>query len=50
MKHLLKTIKFFLTPRVEYNGKVYTLKEANNMIPAHPNCGCAWAPVVELPK
>lgn len=26
--------------------KEYTLKEARGMIPAHPNCRCAWAPKI----
>ena len=27
----------------QHNGDVYTLKEADGMIPAHPNCLCSWA-------
>lgn len=32
------------------DGKVFTLKEARGMIPLHPNCRCAWLPVVQQPK
>jgi SPP1 gp7 family putative phage head morphogenesis protein len=31
------------------NGKKYPIKETRGMIPVHPNCGCAWAPVIEIP-
>ncbi len=27
-------------------GKVFSLDESRGMIPAHPNCRCAWLPVV----
>lgn len=27
-------------------GKTYTLEEARGMLPAHPNCRCAWTPKV----
>lgn len=32
------------------NGQEFTLKEAQNLIPAHPQCGCAWSPIVEIPR
>lgn len=28
-------------------GKVYTLAQARGVIPVHPNCRCAWIPVVK---
>lgn len=28
----------------------YTIDEARTMIPLHPNCRCAWTPVVEDPR
>jgi len=28
----------------------YTLKQARGLIPAHPNCRCAWIPVVSSPS
>jgi SPP1 gp7 family putative phage head morphogenesis protein len=28
----------------------YTIEEARTMIPLHPNCRCAWTPVVENPR
>lgn len=28
-------------------GRVYTLSEARGIIPVHPNCRCAWIPVVK---
>lgn len=31
-------------------GKEYTLTEARGVIPVHPNCRCAWLPVVTDPK
>lgn len=31
------------------DGKVFTLKQARGMIPLHPNCRCAWLPVVQQP-
>jgi len=27
-------------------GRVYTIKEARGLIPFHPNCRCAWVPVL----
>lgn len=27
-------------------GRVYTLSEARGLIPVHPNCRCAWVPVL----
>ena len=30
-----------------FNNKIYKMDEAQGVIPAHPNCRCAWAPVVE---
>lgn len=30
-------------------GKVYTLDEADGLIPVHPNCRCTWLPVVDVP-
>lgn len=29
------------------NEKTYTLAQAHGVIPVHPNCRCAWLPVVE---
>lgn len=31
------------------SGQVFTLDEADGMIPIHPNCRCAWLPVVDDP-
>ena len=31
-------------------GKRYSVDEARGLIPVHPNCRCAWLPVVEDPK
>lgn len=31
-------------------GKVYTVKDARGLIPLHPNCRCAWIPVLTEPK
>lgn len=28
-------------------GKVFKIKDARGRIPAHPNCRCAWLPVIE---
>lgn len=28
---------------LQHSGEVYTLKQADGMIPAHPNCLCSWA-------
>jgi SPP1 gp7 family putative phage head morphogenesis protein len=33
----------------ELAGKVYTLDEAEGVIPVHPNCRCAWLPVATVP-
>jgi SPP1 gp7 family putative phage head morphogenesis protein len=30
----------------ELEGKTYTIDEARGVIPVHPNCRCAWVPVV----
>jgi len=30
----------------ELEGNVYSIDEARGMIPVHPNCRCAWLPVV----
>lgn len=30
------------------HGGVYSLEEARGLIPVHPNCRCAWLPVVDL--
>lgn len=27
-------------------GQIYTIEEAQGMLPLHPNCRCAWSPVV----
>ncbi len=32
------------------DGKIFDLKEARGMIPRHPNCRCAWLPVVNFDK
>lgn len=31
----------------ELEGQVYSVSEAHGIIPVHPNCRCAWLPVVE---
>lgn len=31
-------------------GQRYTVDEAHGLIPIHPNCRCAWRPVVKVPK
>lgn len=31
-------------------GKTFTMQEAQGVIPVHPNCRCAWLPVVENPR
>ena len=31
-------------------GQVYKIDQARGMIPLHPNCRCAWIPVVNRPK
>jgi len=28
---------------LQHSGEIYTLKQAEGMIPAHPNCLCSWA-------
>ena len=30
----------------EFSGDVFTIDEARGMIPWHPNCRCAWTPVI----
>lgn len=30
----------------ELEGKVYSIEEARGVIPVHPNCRCAWIPMV----
>lgn len=32
------------------SGVVFTLTEARGIIPVHPNCRCAWAPSIKVPK
>lgn len=32
------------------DGMVFKLEKARGMIPLHPNCRCAWLPVVKQPK
>lgn len=34
----------------DLNGDTFTIAEARGKIPAHPNCRCAWIPVVEEPE
>lgn len=34
----------------EREGDILSIEEARGLIPLHPNCRCAWAPVVENPK
>jgi SPP1 gp7 family putative phage head morphogenesis protein len=31
-------------------GSVYTIEDARGVIPVHPNCRCAWSPVVRDPS
>lgn len=31
-------------------GTEYTIQEAHGIIPVHPNCRCAWLPVIKNPK
>lgn len=31
-------------------GKIYPISEASGIIPVHPNCRCAWLPVVTDPE
>ena len=35
---------------LDMDGVVFTIKEARGRIPAHPNCRCAWLPVIEEAK
>ena len=28
-------------------GAVFTIREARGLIPLHPNCRCAWLPVID---
>ena len=30
----------------ELEGKIYSIEESRGVIPVHPNCRCAWIPVV----
>ena len=30
-----------------YEGQVFTVEEARNMVPLHPNCRCAWTPFLK---
>ncbi len=30
----------------DYEGKTFAMNEARNLIPLHPNCRCAWIPLV----
>ena len=32
----------------DLEGQTYTLEEARGIIPVHPNCRCAWLPVVPI--
>lgn len=34
----------------ELESKTFTLQEAHGIIPLHPNCRCAWLPVVGTPS
>ena len=34
----------------DLEGQTFTLAEARGVIPVHPNCRCAWLPVVENPR
>jgi SPP1 gp7 family putative phage head morphogenesis protein len=34
----------------DLEGKVYTIEDARGVIPVHPNCRCAWLPVIDVPK
>jgi SPP1 gp7 family putative phage head morphogenesis protein len=31
-------------------GRTFTMQEAQGVIPVHPNCRCAWLPVVANPR
>ncbi len=33
---------------LELDGQVFKLSEARGMLPRHPNCRCAWKPVIRL--
>ena len=33
-----------------FDGETYSMEEARGMLPAHPNCRCAWVPHVEAPS
>lgn len=35
---------------IPLDEKIFDLKEARGMIPRHPNCRCAWLPVVNFDK
>jgi|GEM_PF-4093899 len=44
---LVKTVRWFSNPGacelcVEEHGQVYTVAEAQGLIPKHPNCRCTW--------
>lgn len=34
----------------DMEGQTFTMEEAEGMIPLHPNCRCAWLPVVSNPQ
>jgi len=34
----------------ELEGRVFKLREARGLIPVHPNCRCAWIPIVTTPQ
>lgn len=34
----------------ELEGQTYTLKQARGIIPVHPNCRCAWNPIITIPQ
>ena len=34
----------------ELEGGIYTIEEAQGVIPVHPNCRCAWSPIVNDPQ
>lgn len=31
-------------------GKIFKVKDAEGLIPLHPNCRCSWIPYIEVPK
>lgn len=35
---------------LEMEGKIFSVPEARGKIPLHPNCRCAWMPVIDVPK